>query len=146
MNALIVFDSNYGNTAKAATILGRKLDARLMPVRSFKKTDLDRVDLLIVGSPINGWRPTEKIQQFLTALKKDELAGVNVSSFDTRVNVFFHGDAARTILGGLKKAGATIISEPKGFFVDGGEGPLSAGEEEKIEDWAASIKQAYGGP
>ena len=90
----------------------------------------------MVGSPINGWRPTPKITTLLSALGSGSLKGVNAAAFDTRVRMFIHGDAAKKISHALKAGGADIIAEPMPFYVKGSEGPLRDGEIEKAQSWA----------
>ncbi|MET3141363.1 UNVERIFIED_ORG: flavorubredoxin [Arthrobacter sp. UYEF10] len=71
MKAHIVCDSAYGNTkaiAEAITAGPKPLHAAAVSVADFDPQDLAADDLLIVGSPINGWRPTLKITELLTRL------------------------------------------------------------------------------
>lgn len=140
MKILIIFDSNFGNTKKIAEVIASELNARAVSVSDFNEKDLERINLLIVGSPINGWRPTEKINKFLNGFSKNQLKGVRAASFDTRVKLFIHGDAAKKISKKLKDAGAEIIVEPQAFYVKGKEGPLLAGEIERVKNWAREIK------
>jgi flavodoxin len=141
MKALVIFDSNFGNTKLVADSIARGLGgARAVSVKDFKSSDLAAVKLLIVGSPIIGWKPTEKMIKFLSTLKKGRLNGVKAAAFDTRIKMFISGNAARKISSALKNAGAEIIIEPKGFFVRGKEGPLLDGEIKNAGEWAKSIK------
>ena len=142
MKALVIFDSNFGNTKIIAEVVAKELgeSARVISVSDFKIKDLEGIELLVVGSPINGWRPTKKIENFLANLNTDQLKGIRATSFDTRINFFFHGDAAKKISRKLERAGAQTITPPKGFFVKGAEGPLIEGEIEKAITWAKSIK------
>ena len=115
------------------------LQARSVPVGDFKPDALAAGDLLVVGSPINGWRPTPKITALLSALGKGSLTGVKAAAFDTRVRMFIHGDAAKKITHALKAGGADIIAEPMPFYVKRSEGPLRDGEIEKAEGWARTL-------
>jgi len=139
MNALIVYDSNYGNTKFIAEVIGKELGAKAKSVSEVMPESLGNLDLLVVGSPINGWRPTEKTTNFLNSLKK--LTGTNAASFDTRVKLFIHGDAAKKISKALEKAGAILIAKPEGFIVLGTEGPLAEGETDKAKKWANMLKE-----
>ena len=93
----------------------------------------------MVGSPINGWRPTPKISALLSALGNGSLNGVKAAAFDTRVRMFIHGDAAKKITHALKAGGADIIADPMPFYVKASEGPLRDGEIEKAEGWARTL-------
>lgn len=78
--------------------------------------------------------------KFLASLSKDELKGLKAATFDTRVKIFIHGDAAKKISQKLVEAGAEIVGKPQAFFVKRKEGPLFEGEIEKATKWAKSIK------
>jgi len=140
MKTLVIFDSNFGNTKKIAEVIASELDAKAISVSNFDKEELEGVGLLIAGSPINGWRPTEKLSKILNNFSKTQLKGLKAVSFDTRANFFASGNAAKKIAKKLENAGANIIIEPQGFFVKGKEGPLLEGEIEKAKNWAREIK------
>lgn len=145
MKAHIVFDSAYGNTRAVAEAIAqglRPVRAAAVSVTDFNPGNLSVGDLLIVGSPINGWRPTPKITELLGQLGNGKLQGIKAAAFDTRVRFFIHGDAAKKITKLLKEGGANIISAPAAFYVQGTEGPLRDGELEKAADWARSLASA----
>jgi len=142
MKAVIVYDSAYGNTKAIAEAVASGLgtaNARTVPVARFRRADVSAGDLLVVGSPINGWRPTPKTMETLTAVESEGLAGVLAAAFDTRVKLFIHGDAAGKISRHLKKAGATPVSKPMPFYVGGTEGPLLPGETDRAKTWGAQL-------
>lgn len=142
MNSLVIFDSLYGNTRKIAEVIAKELgtQARAISVSEVTAEMIAQAAVLVVGSPINGWRPSEKMAAFLKSLSAHQLDGIKAAAFDTRMNVFFHGDASKKIAKKLKAAGAELISPPQQFFVTGMEGPLSEGELEKAKLWAKSLK------
>ena len=142
MKAVVVYDSAYGNTQAIAEAVAAGLgttNARIMPVGKFGRGDVSVGDLLVVGSPVNGWRPTPKTLEVLAALGTQGLSGILAASFDTRVKLFIHGDAAKKISQQLKKAGATLVSQPTPFYVKGTEGPLLAGETELARTWGGEL-------
>lgn len=142
MRAMVVYDSAYGNTKSVAEAIAgslEELQATSVPVADFTPGSLAAGDLLVVGSPINGWRPTPKIATLLSALGNGSLHGVKAAAFDTRVRMFIHGDAAKKITHALKAGGADIIAKPMPFYVKGSEGPLRDGEIEKAEGWARTL-------
>jgi len=64
LKAFIVYDSAFGNTKAVAEAVAGELnglDAAAVPVDDFTSEQLAAGDLLVVGSPINGWRPTPKV-------------------------------------------------------------------------------------
>ena len=141
MRARVVYDTNYGNTRIIAEVIAQELgrETSILSVADVTETSLDGVDVLVVGCPINGWRPTEKMQAFLKGLAPGSLTGVRAAAFDTRVKLFIHGDAAGKISQALQRAGATIVAKPQGFVVAGTEGPLAPGQTDKAGAWAAFI-------
>lgn len=142
VKALVIFDSTYGNTKIIAETVAKELgeNAKAIAVSDFNENELQNVDLVIAGSPIIGWKPTENMGNFLSNLQNGQLKGIKAAAFDTRVKIFISGDAAKKISGKLKEAGADIISKPQLFYVKGSEGPLLDGEIEKAKQWAASLK------
>ena len=141
MHALVVYDTNYGNTRTIAEVIATELGrgTRTLSVTDLTETSLDGIDVLVVGCPINGWKPTERMRAFLHTLTPGSLAGVRAAAFDTRIKLFLHGDAAGKISHALQDAGATIVAKPHGFIVQGTEGPLAPGETGKAGAWAAFI-------
>lgn len=97
MKSLVVYDSNFGNTKKIAEAVAQTVEGKAVKVSGFKNEMLKGITLLIVGSPINGWRPSEQISAFLVSLPHGCLEGIHVASFDTRIKIFFSGDAASKI-------------------------------------------------
>jgi flavodoxin len=141
MKALVIYDSNLGNTKLIAETIAEALGegTRAISVTDVKADDLSGVELLIVGSPIIGWKPTVRMQEFLAGLAPGQLKGIKVTTFDTRVKLFIHGDAAKEMAKRLRELGAEIIAEPMPFYVKGKEGPLFEGEEEKAREWAKKL-------
>jgi len=147
MKALIVYDSAYGNTEKIARAIGGAITGEVKVLRpgEVNPSDLQSVDLLIVGSPTQGGRPTPAIQDFLNKIPEPAIKGVNVAAFDTRFStklVGIFGYAAGKIANSLKRKGGTLILSPEPFFVKGKEGPLKEGELERAADWAKRIVES----
>jgi len=142
MKVLIICDSNYGNTMLIAKEIAKNIGdvANVVTVKEFKDSDLSGIDLLIFGSPIVGWRPTETATALLGSLTGKLPKDLKFSTFDTRVKLFIHGDAKEKIAAMLRNAGATQVFEPQAFYVKGKEGPLFEGELEKSANWAKLIK------
>lgn len=145
MKGYVVYDSAFGNTQAVAEAIAQGLKpirAAAVSVTDFKPGSLAGGDLLVVGSPINGWRPTPKITELLGQLGNGKLKGIKAAAFDTRVRFFIHGDAARKITKLLTEGGAHIISHPTPFYVRGTEGPLRAGELDRATTWARNLASA----
>ena len=147
MKALIVYDSVYGNTEKIARAIAEAItpsnEVKVLQAGEADPSELTSIDLLIVGSPTHGGRPTPAVQNLLNKVSK--LQGIKVAAFDTRIPtklVRVFGYAAGRIANNLKKKGSTLIASPEGFFVTGGQGPLKEGELERAAAWAKGILES----
>jgi flavodoxin len=158
MRILVVYDSVFGNTEKVARAiaeaLGAKEPADLLHVSKATPDRLAQTDLLVVGSPTRGFRPTEGMQALLKAVPSQALRGIRVAAFDTRLKadeldsaglrflVKTGGYAAKRIASRLEKAGGTLTAKPEGFYVEDTEGPMKAGELDRARTWAAGLLAA----
>ena len=146
MKALIVYDSVYGNTEKIAKAIADGItpsgEAKALRAGEANISELTSVDLLIVGSPVHGGRPTPAVQDFLKKMAQQSLKGIKVTAFDTRATSKFakiFGNAAGRIAGQLTKKGGVLIIPAEGFFVTGTKGPLKEGELERAANWAKEL-------
>jgi flavodoxin I len=156
MKALVVYDSAFGNTEQIAQAIGKALgsqeDVQILSVSEVQPKQLPGLELFVVGSPTQKFRPTAAIKNLLKGIPKNGLKGVKVAAFDTRLTqsdieehsvlAFFvrlFGYAAKPISDGLEKKGGELIIPPEGFFVAGTEGPLKEGELERAANWAKQI-------
>jgi flavodoxin len=144
MKVLVVYDSVYGNTQKIAEAIGSAAGSAAEVVRA-SQVDPERlaaVDLLVVGAPTQGGRPTKPVQDLIAGLPEAAVKGKKFASFDTRysgrfVKVF--GFAADRIAEVLSTKGGQIVSTPQAFFVSGKKGPLKEGELERAANWAKDL-------
>lgn len=143
MKAVVIYDTNFGNTKKIAEAIAEGIGkgTRALQVSKSSPKDIKGMDILVVGSPIMGFRPSEKMLKYLSTLEPNQLNGIKAASFDTRVKIFVHGDAAKKISKKLEAAGADIISEPQAFYVKGKEGPLFDSELEKAGNWGKRLNE-----
>jgi flavodoxin len=153
-STLIIYDSDFGNTEKVAHALAvgaaeagkviRKTVSEVNPI------DLYSVDLVLIGSPTQGGRPTEQMQALLGRLSNDIMKNVRVAAFDTRYAIDAHGRwlkfimkrvgfAAPRIAAALVEKGARLISQPQGFIVHDQKGPLEPGELERARLWSRDL-------
>ena len=147
MKTLIVYDSVHGNTEKIARAIGDAIAGEVKVLRAgeVSSSELETFDLLIVGSPTHGGRPTKEIQDFLKKAPVTALKGTSVAAFDTRLSTILariFGYAAGRIAGSLKRKGGNLMVSPEGFFVKGTEGPLKEGEVERAAGWAEEIAKS----
>jgi flavodoxin I len=157
MKTLVIYDSAYGNTEQIAQAIGHGIsgDVNVLRVSDVKPAQLLGVELLIIGSPTQRFRPLQTMSNWLNGIPQSSLNGVRAAAFDTRLTMdeinktsvlaFFvklSGDsayAAKHIADRLKKKGARLIVPPAGFYVEGMEGPLVQGELVRAADWAKQI-------
>jgi flavodoxin len=152
MKALVVYDSVYGNTEKVAKAIGRALpcETKVLRAGDAEFSALGKFDVLVVGSPTHGGRPTAAAKSFLAKIPANALKNVGAAAFDTRTSkggqgafvravINFFGYAAPRIAKALQKKGANVIVEPEGFAVKGSEGPLQDSELERAAEWAGRL-------
>lgn len=142
MKALVVYDSRFGNTevvARAVAGSAPRGTARVVRAGDAKTGDLAGIDVLAVGSPTLGGRPSPAVKAFLESLPSGSLAKVRVAAFDTRMTMWvakLFGWAADRIAAALASKGGLPAAKPAGFVVKGREGPLADGERERAAVWA----------
>lgn len=152
MNALVLYDSRYGNTERIAEAVAlavqEALPTRLAAVEDVADCGeaLHDVDLLLIGGPTHRHGVSDPLKATLSCLGDHSLEGIRVAVFDTRV----HG--ARVVTGSaavrlgrlLRRRGAWLVVPPASFIVDGTEGPLHRGEVEHARAWAHDVLHAVG--
>jgi flavodoxin I len=144
MKAMVIYDSVYGNTEQIARAIaeGVSVDTRAIRPSEVSPDDLKSIDLLIVGAPTQGGRPTTPIREFLKKIPASAVKGNDVAAFDTRIStkwVGIFGYAAGRIAKSLKKMGGNLLVKPEAFFVTGTQGPLKEGEIERAGAWAKQL-------
>ena len=146
MKVLVVYDSLFGNTEKIARAIGKAItgEVKVLRVSEASSSELESIDLLIVGSPTQGGRPIQAITEFLDRIPVNALKNISVTSFDTRHKSILTkplGYAAGRITDKLKRKGGTLVTSPEGFFVKDLKGPLKEGELERAADWSKGIME-----
>jgi flavodoxin len=145
MNAVVVYDSQYGNTERIAQVVadtwGEFGEARAVGLDPGQGIELEGVDMFIVGCPTQGWKPTPTIQSHLEELSSEELRRLAVACFDTRFRLprLMTGSAARVMARTLQEKGVSLLVEPERFFVKGTQGPLRDGELDRAAAWARML-------
>jgi flavodoxin len=164
--ALILYDSQYGNTGKIAAAiadaLGTPDQVSLKRPAEFDPAALTGLDLLVAGAPTQRLSATPAMLNVLKSLPRNALQGVKVAAFDTRLTweainampvlPFFvrlgghrFGFAADPIARLLKSKRGTLVMPPEGFFVQGMEGPLLPAELERAAAWGCQLAAALQG-
>jgi len=135
-NAIIVYDSVYGNTEKVAHALAQGLQKSgtvKVTLSRPEETDIGRLseyDILLVGAPTHAWKASDSIRKFLAKLSESAVRGKKVFAFDTKMKGRFAGSgASKDIQDSLSKLGADVVRERVSAIVKGKEGPLEEGAE-----------------
>jgi flavorubredoxin len=146
MNTFVVYDSQYGNTERIAQAIADTLrafgQAQAIRVDPAHPVSFQGVDLLILGSPTQGFRPTLAMQFLLGNVSSQALRGLAVACFDTRFRGrLWKSSAAPRMARQLRTMGVEPIIPPESFFVKAmkKEGPLLAGEVERAATWARML-------
>jgi flavodoxin len=144
MSAIVIYDSQYGNTEQIAKAIGKGFgeDTKLVKVGEAKAEDIAPYHFVIIGSPTQGGRQTAAIKAFLEKLPAEALKEKRLAAFDTRLKNIFtkvFGYAAPRIESAIKEKGGNATAQPQGFFVKSTKGPLLDGELERATNWAKSV-------
>ena len=136
------------------SVLGTPENVLVRRATEAKLEQLREIDLLVVGSPTRKFTMSDATKAFLRSIPAGGLAGVRVAAFDTRIATediksgFFGwfvnkaGYAAQPIMKLLTDKGGKQAAPPAGFYVQGSEGPLKAGELERAAVWAKQAAEA----
>jgi hypothetical protein len=166
MNAVVVYESLWGNTAAVARAIAEGIgpEARALSTAEATGDAVTDVDLIVAGAPVLGFKlPTEQMRQGARAnpggkpprpadlshpSMRSWLEGLAAghgrsAAFDTQVRGPF-GKAAPTIAEALEKAGYSRLTDSCDFTVTGKFGPLRKGELERARRWGEELAAAMG--
>jgi flavorubredoxin len=112
--AAVIFDTRYGNTEKVAKALAKGMQRSPIEVACFNISDvqteaLARFDLLAIGAPTHYRTASKPMKDFLDKLERANLRGKRGFAFDTRVESFWAGSAAKFIENKMKALGVQIV-------------------------------------
>lgn len=146
MNALIVYFSKFGHTQRVAESIANVIDSigpsRVLSSDQLKASDLDGVDLVVMGSPTHKMNLPEAVRPIFERLPKRILRDKSFAVFDTsyKMSPFLAKfTAAKRLDRKLRKLGGKRVVRPETFHVMEREGPLFEGEIERASLWANSI-------
>jgi len=157
VNALVVYESMYGNTMQIAEAIAEGL-SRSMDVEVFEvgaaPSDVSGFDLLAIGGPTHQFGLSRKssreqaaddadqplissdigIREWIGGLSKVK-TGAAVT-FDTSIRKpNLPGSAARGAAKRLKRLGYRVLLPGELFLVEGATGPITDGEIERARTW-----------
>ena len=145
MKAVVIYDSQYGNTRQLAEAIAAELEAAgAVQIENARNEALSLpadMTLLVVGGPTQVHHVSPPLRAQLDTIPRHALDGIPAATFDTRVGGprLFTGAASRGIAKQLKQRGARLVVQPASFLVEGREGPLVEGEIERARVWARDI-------
>ena len=162
MRALVVYESMWGNTERIARAVADGIGgARTLEVNAVSDTDLEDLDLLVVGGPTHAFamtRPATRqdavargaaagpgdrgIREWLAELPEDLV--VPVATFDTRLDAVraLPGSAARGARRELRRHHHGDVIRARSFYVKDTAGPLVEGELQRAAQWGAQLASA----
>lgn len=156
MQALVVYDTQFGNTEQIARAIALGLADRAA-VDVFAATEAmgrpaTPPDLLLIGGPTQRHGMSPALQAYVEALPRDGLRNTRVATFDTRYRMapLLSGSAAKDAAGRLRRSGCRLVAAPESFFIerdrppDGekrshGAEPLEPGELERATAWGRRL-------
>ncbi|MFL7837615.1 MAG: flavodoxin family protein [Candidatus Promineifilaceae bacterium] len=144
MNTLVVHFSKFGHTERLALEIAAALGppVTVISAEEFSSEALEGKDLLIIGTPTHKMNLPEVVKPVLDRLPKGAMRGKQFAAFDTSYELsrpLQPFTAAKRLDRKLRKLGGTRILAPETFIVEGREGPLRDGEQQRAQKWAATI-------
>lgn len=76
MKTLVIYDSITGNTKKIAEGISEILKCKFISIDNAKEYQIEKYDLVIMGTPVHGGMPTKKIKNFLKEKRIKKLYAV----------------------------------------------------------------------
>ncbi|MHB1323804.1 MAG: flavodoxin family protein [Coriobacteriia bacterium] len=159
MNAVVVYESFWGNTAEVAKAIAEGIgpEARVLSTDEATDVVLAPANLIVAGAPILGFSlardgmrhqisrdakaPTpadlsrRSMREWLEAIPTGE---ARYAAFETGFR-WSPGSAARKIGRALEEAGYIQLVKPERFVVRGSYGPLEEGELERARVWGVNL-------
>jgi hypothetical protein len=162
MNAIVVYESHWGNTAAVARAIAEGIGdgARVLDTDQATAEDVASADLIVAGAPVIAFAlPREGARKQIAGdtkspvppdvshpLLRSWLETLPVghgwaAAFETRIWWSPRG-ATGTIESKLKRAGYQRLASSQRFKVDGSYGPLRDGELERARLWGTELAHA----
>jgi menaquinone-dependent protoporphyrinogen IX oxidase len=152
--AIVLYHSLHGNTGKVAMSLAKGIEEAGIEVDclSIGEVDITRLseyDFVAIGGPTHVIRMSKPMKEFIEKIRSVDLRGKKGFAFDTRIHSRMNkkswggleNSAARRIEGKMKKMRIEIVRSRQSAVVDGTEGPLEEGTEEKFHQIGAEIAE-----
>lgn len=169
MDAVVVYESMFGNSERVARAvaegLGERVAVTVVDVddAAAAPAELDGVDLVVAGGPTHAFgmtrpatradavqratgevsRRTRGLREWVESVPRQPEARL-AATFDTRVTKVkpLPGSAARGAAKALRHAGFRMLVPPASFYVGDVEGPLDEGELDRARAWGRALAGA----
>ena len=166
MNALVVFESMWGNTEKVAQAvtagLAKSMEVTTVDVSRAPSEVGAEFGLIVAGGPTHAFsmsRARTRADAYSRGAAHGD-AGVGlrdwldrlpsqphaqpVATFDTRVSTVRHlpGSAAKAAAKTVRRHGYDLVGHPESFYVHDSEGPLLDGELARATAWGRELAAA----
>ena len=158
MNAVVVYESLWGNTAAIAHAIAAGIGEGAVALSTGEATPerIAGADLIVAGAPLLGFSlPTEQMREGIRKqpqgppadlsnpslrswLETVPASSARGATFETRI-WWSPGSAAKTAASALRERGYRVDSPGGRFVVTGKYGPLKDGELERAEAWGAAL-------
>jgi flavodoxin len=144
MRALVVYESQFGNTEQIACAIAIALEScgavSLRSVDDVGTFEEARYDLLFFGCPTQLHGASPGMRALLAVLRDDALTGQRFAVFDTSYpQQADAGSATENLIEEIKRKGGQIVAPPEHFRVVSQVGPLQPDELGRAGRWATGI-------
>ena len=145
--AIVIYDSMFGNTEKVAKALAQGMETQGVKVDHIHVNEADvnnlnNYDLLVLGGPTHVHGISKPMKAFLEKMRSADIEPKKAFAFDTKVEAWWAGSAAKGIEKGLKRLRMNIVKPRSSAIVTGREGPLAEGTEEKFVQIGVEVAEA----
>ena len=156
MQAVVVYDTQFGNTEHVARAIAEGLAERgpvdLLVASEAMGRPQPPPDLLLIGGPTQRHGMTPALRAYVEALPREGLRNARVAIFDTRYRMapLLSGSAAKDAAGRLRRSGCRLVAAPESFFIERDSPPngekrrhgseqLEPGELERARAWGRRL-------
>jgi flavodoxin len=153
VKVLIVYETKYGNTKKAAEVIGKEIESagneiNVVKVSDVKTEELKDYEAFVIGSPTHAGSHVGSIKKFINLLSDSSFDGKKIAVFDTHTGSGGEGSGGGLLKKAKQKMEKQIQKQaPKlekiinglQVAVKGMKGPLIDGELDRCKEFAKKI-------
>ncbi len=138
-SGIVVFDTQFGNTAKIAKSIAAGLNwagvvVECVGASEVRPEALKEYDLIVIGAPTQKFTASKPMKDFIDRLESvGGLAGKSFYAFDTKLPSRFSGSAAKYIESKLEHMGLRPAGTRSSAIGRGSVFTLDDGEEKRFE-------------